>query len=150
MARALRSSRWLSCRLRSRRHAVSSLAFADRPREQQLTTADYPNGAEAPGEKPCAGGDGSACCPDKWACLDNGLCYYEPSNLYGRYSCTDKDWKAEGCPSNLCTNGKLRAGVRLKRKAIDTRQACKQQVPRAFRNVPTTTINGAAMAIERM
>lgn len=73
-------------------------------------TCYYPNGAEAKGEKPCASGDGSACCPDKWACLDNGLCYYEPDNLYGRYSCTDKDWKAEGCPSNLCTYGMQAAG----------------------------------------
>jgi hypothetical protein len=85
--------------------------------EQQLTTADYPNGAEAPGEKPCAG-DGSACCPDKWACLDNGLCYYEPSNLYGRYSCADKDWKSEGCPSNLCTYGELRMSCKTTRKHL--------------------------------
>lgn len=70
----------------------------------------YPNGNEAP-EKPCSSAQGSACCPDKWACLDNGLCYYEPDNLYGRYSCTDKSWKAEGCPSNLCTYGMQAAGA---------------------------------------
>ncbi|KAF2006601.1 hypothetical protein P154DRAFT_550835 [Amniculicola lignicola CBS 123094] len=65
-------------------------------------TCYYPNGKEAP-EKPCSSAEGSACCPDKWECLDNGLCHYEPDNLFGRYSCTDQSWEAPGCPSNLCT-----------------------------------------------
>ncbi|KAJ4292521.1 hypothetical protein N0V90_009184 [Kalmusia sp. IMI 367209] len=64
----------------------------------------YPNGVEADqAEKPCSSAEGSACCPDKWQCMENGLCYYEPDKLYGRYSCTDKDWNSPGCPSNLCT-----------------------------------------------
>lgn len=64
----------------------------------------YPNGKEAPPtEKPCSSAPGSACCPDKWQCLDNGLCHYPPDNLWGRYSCSDKDWNSPGCPSNLCT-----------------------------------------------
>lgn len=71
---------------------------------QQLTTSDYPNGNTAPGtEKPCSSEAGSACCPQDWQCLDNGLCYYPPTKLHGRYSCTDKDWNSPGCPSNLCT-----------------------------------------------
>ncbi|KAF2268308.1 hypothetical protein CC78DRAFT_530226 [Lojkania enalia] len=63
----------------------------------------YPNGEEAP-EKPCSTAEGSMCCPDKWECLDNGLCYYEPDDLHGRYSCTDQSWESLGCPSNLCTD----------------------------------------------
>ncbi|PSN71684.1 hypothetical protein BS50DRAFT_607327 [Corynespora cassiicola Philippines] len=69
----------------------------------------YPNGSEAP-EKPCSSADGSACCPDKWECLDNGLCHYPPDNLYGRYSCTDQNWEADGCPANLCTYNMSAAG----------------------------------------
>ncbi|KAF2785542.1 hypothetical protein K505DRAFT_369081 [Melanomma pulvis-pyrius CBS 109.77] len=69
----------------------------------------YPNGSEAP-EKPCSSAEGSACCPDKWECLDNGLCHYPPDKLFGRYSCTDKSWKAEGCPSNMCTYDMKAAG----------------------------------------
>ncbi|KAB2099441.1 hypothetical protein AG0111_0g12289 [Alternaria gaisen] len=66
----------------------------------------YPNGNKAPDtEKPCSTAEGSACCPDSWECLDNGLCHYPANNLYGRYSCTDKTWKSEGCASNMCTYG---------------------------------------------
>ena len=72
--------------------------------EQQLTASDYPNGNKAPSsEKACSSAAGSACCPENWQCLDNGLCYYPPSGLHGRYSCTDKDWNSPGCASNLCT-----------------------------------------------
>jgi hypothetical protein len=79
-------------------------------REDQSVThisADYPNGSAAPGtEKPCSNDKGgSSCCPDTWECLDNGLCHNPNGNLYGRYSCTDKDWKAPGCASNMCTYG---------------------------------------------
>lgn len=66
----------------------------------------YPNGVEAPDtEKPCSKEEGSACCPNDWQCLDNGLCYYPPTKLHGRYSCTDKDWKSPFCASNMCTYG---------------------------------------------
>ncbi|KAF9691984.1 hypothetical protein EKO04_009993 [Ascochyta lentis] len=67
-------------------------------------TCYYPNGNAAPStEKACSSAAGSACCPENWQCLDNGLCYYPPSGLHGRYSCTDKDWNSPGCASNLCT-----------------------------------------------
>ncbi|KAF2115101.1 hypothetical protein BDV96DRAFT_613052 [Lophiotrema nucula] len=70
----------------------------------------YPNGVEAP-EKPCSSDSGgSACCPDKWTCLDNGLCQYEVNNLWGAYSCTDQSWKSEKCPSNICTYNMQRPG----------------------------------------
>ncbi|KAL5408495.1 hypothetical protein PMIN06_011436 [Paraphaeosphaeria minitans] len=65
----------------------------------------YPNGSTAPdSEKPCSSVDGTACCPDTWQCMDNGLCYNPNVKIYGRYSCTDKDWKSPGCPSSLCTD----------------------------------------------
>ncbi|KAF1914223.1 hypothetical protein BDU57DRAFT_540189 [Ampelomyces quisqualis] len=74
-------------------------------------TCYYPNGSAAPGtEKPCSSAQGSACCPDTWECLDNGLCHNPNGNLYGRYSCTDKDWNAPGCASNMCTYGGAAAG----------------------------------------
>ncbi|KAG9205423.1 hypothetical protein G6514_008065 [Epicoccum nigrum] len=86
--------------------AVATLA-------QQVTaqTCYYPNGNIAPStEKPCSSASGSACCPDNWQCLDNGLCYYPPDNLHGRYSCTDKNWNSPGCASNLCTYGMSASG----------------------------------------
>ncbi|KAF2629170.1 hypothetical protein BU25DRAFT_309024, partial [Macroventuria anomochaeta] len=64
-----------------------------------------------PTEKPCSTAEGSACCPDNWICLDNGLCHYPVHNLYERYSCTDKTWNSPGCPSNLCTYGGQASGV---------------------------------------
>ncbi|KAF1943578.1 hypothetical protein EJ02DRAFT_131165 [Clathrospora elynae] len=71
----------------------------------------YRNGDKAPDtEKACSSAKGSACCPDKWECLDNGLCYYPSNNLYGRYSCTDKDWNSPGCASNMCTYGGTAGG----------------------------------------
>ncbi|KAL6708798.1 hypothetical protein ACN47E_002205 [Coniothyrium glycines] len=79
--------------------AVAALAA-----QSAAQTCYYPNGSAAPDtEKPCSSAEGSACCPDNWQCLDNGLCHYPPNNLYGRYSCTDKDWNSPGCPRNLCT-----------------------------------------------
>jgi hypothetical protein len=82
----------------------SAVSPSCRAGRHQLTCTDYPNGKEAPkSEKPCSSGPGSACCPDKWQCLDNGLCYYPGEDLHGRYSCSDKSWKSPGCPSNLCT-----------------------------------------------
>ncbi|PVH97653.1 hypothetical protein DM02DRAFT_482166, partial [Periconia macrospinosa] len=72
---------------------------------------DYPNGQKAPDtEKPCSSAQGSACCPDKWECLDNGLCYYPADKLWGRYSCTDKSWNSPGCASNMCTYNKQAGG----------------------------------------
>ncbi|KAH3907303.1 hypothetical protein HBI56_184540 [Parastagonospora nodorum] len=72
----------------------------------------YPNGSEAPNtEKPCSNAKGgSSCCPDTWECLDNGLCHNPNDDIYGRYSCTDKDWKAPGCASNMCTYGGTAGG----------------------------------------
>ncbi|KAF2735718.1 hypothetical protein EJ04DRAFT_542841 [Polyplosphaeria fusca] len=69
----------------------------------------YPNGEEAQ-EKPCSNADGAACCPDKWECLDNGLCYYDANKIWGTYSCTDQSWNSTGCPSNLCTYDMQRVG----------------------------------------
>ncbi|CBX97828.1 predicted protein [Plenodomus lingam JN3] len=77
-----------------------------------LTVADYPNRSRAPDtEKPCSTAEGSACCPDNWECLDNGLCHYPPTKLYGRYSCTDQDWESPGCASNMCTYSGLAGGA---------------------------------------
>ncbi|KAF2853413.1 hypothetical protein T440DRAFT_465812 [Plenodomus tracheiphilus IPT5] len=71
----------------------------------------YRNGKEAPStEKACSSAEGSACCPDKWECLDNGLCHYPADNLYGRYSCTDQSWNSPGCASNMCTYGGTAGG----------------------------------------
>ncbi|KAH7086057.1 hypothetical protein BKA63DRAFT_32016 [Paraphoma chrysanthemicola] len=71
-------------------------------------TCYYANGKEADqAEKPCSTAEGSACCPDTWECLDNGLCYNPAAKLYGRYSCTDKTWGSAGCPSNMCIYGAL-------------------------------------------
>jgi len=81
--------------------AAAVVALATQATAQQCY---YPNGEKAAdSEKPCSSVKGSACCPDTWECLDNGLCHLPADNLYGRYSCTDKDWKAEGCASNMCT-----------------------------------------------
>ncbi|KAF2714035.1 hypothetical protein K504DRAFT_498820 [Pleomassaria siparia CBS 279.74] len=90
---------------------VRSLAFALALQTAVAQQCYYPNGSKAPdSEKACSSAEGSACCPDKWQCLDNGLCYYPPSNIYGRYSCTDQSWEAEGCASNMCTYGMKAVG----------------------------------------
>ncbi|KAF2206084.1 hypothetical protein GQ43DRAFT_360937 [Delitschia confertaspora ATCC 74209] len=81
-------------------------------RDRGLTVTDYPNGNLSPShnDMPCSTQEGAACCPDKWQCLDNGLCYYPPDNLYGRYGCTDQSWKSPYCASNLCTYNMTAAG----------------------------------------
>ncbi|KAF2493921.1 hypothetical protein BU16DRAFT_562876 [Lophium mytilinum] len=72
----------------------------------QATDCYYPNGKLSPNanDQPCSTAEGSACCPENWQCLDNGLCYYPPDDYYGRYGCTDKTWGSPLCPSNLCTD----------------------------------------------
>lgn len=83
---------------------VRTAAVAVLAQQVVSQTCYYPNGNTAPDtEKPCSSASGSACCPEDWQCLDNGLCYYPPTKLHGRYSCTDKDWNSSGCASNLCT-----------------------------------------------
>ncbi|KAF2471071.1 uncharacterized protein BDR25DRAFT_199940, partial [Lindgomyces ingoldianus] len=77
-----------------------------------LTRTDYPSGNTADtSERPCSTKEGAACCPDKWECQDNGLCYNPAAKIYGRYSCTDKSWKSPFCPSNLCTYSMLATGA---------------------------------------
>lgn len=69
----------------------------------------YPNGdlsKSDPPDIPCNDDDGAPCCPDKWECQSNGLCYYQPDDYYGRYTCTDQSWESDGCP-RICTYGTL-------------------------------------------
>ncbi|KAL6721382.1 hypothetical protein ACLMJK_000485 [Lecanora helva] len=70
----------------------------------------YPNGDESTGDIPCGDGDGVACCPKGWTCVANGLCHLADPFYYGRYTCTDKSWKAKGCP-DICTHGNTAAGA---------------------------------------
>ncbi|KAF2812948.1 uncharacterized protein BDZ99DRAFT_411296 [Mytilinidion resinicola] len=72
----------------------------------RATDCYYPNGKVSPNanDQPCSTAEGSACCPENWQCLDNGLCYYPPEDYYGRYGCTDKTWGSPLCPSNVCTH----------------------------------------------
>ena len=64
----------------------------------------YPDGSPSLEQDiPCGDGDAVACCPDKWSCQPNGLCYYDQENYYGRYTCTDNSWGL-GCPE-ICTYG---------------------------------------------
>ncbi|KIW07266.1 uncharacterized protein PV09_02121 [Verruconis gallopava] len=61
-------------------------------------TCYYPNGTPSADGVPCSNNDTVMCCPDKWQCLSNGICHYQPDNTWGRYSCTDKTWGGS-CPS---------------------------------------------------
>jgi hypothetical protein len=54
----------------------------------------YPNGDLEPKDMPCSS-QGGACCPGRWQCLSNGLCYNE--FRYERRTCTDQTWGAS-CP----------------------------------------------------
>ena len=66
-------------------------------------TCYYPNGVPSQGgDIPCSSGDGGQCCPQGWTCQDNGLCYLENQQYYGRYTCTDQSWKSDQCPK-ICT-----------------------------------------------
>ncbi|KAH7394501.1 hypothetical protein BKA66DRAFT_438842 [Pyrenochaeta sp. MPI-SDFR-AT-0127] len=120
--------------------AAAVVAFAAQVASQNAQCY-YPNGNRAPStEKPCSSAEGSACCPDNWQCLDNGLCYYPTNNLYGRYSCTDQSWNSPGCPANMCTyGGQAGGGESIKQcsnhnndwccNADDTNVKCCQESP---------------------
>ena len=54
----------------------------------------YPNGDIEPKDMPCSS-QGGACCPGRWQCLSNGLCYNE--FRYERHTCTDHAW-GPSCP----------------------------------------------------
>ena len=54
----------------------------------------YPNGDIEPNDMPCSS-QGGACCPGRWACLSNGLCYN--AGRYERHTCTDQSW-GSSCP----------------------------------------------------
>lgn len=70
----------------------------------------YPNGdLSTAGDIPCSSGNGVQCCPQGWTCQDNGLCYLQNEQYYGRYTCTDKSWQSSGCP-HICTHGNTAAG----------------------------------------
>ena len=66
----------------------------------------YPNGDLSTTDAPCSSADGAACCPLDWQCLDNGLCYLEAEQYFGRYTCTDKSWESDLCPG-MCTNSMI-------------------------------------------
>ncbi|KAH8723266.1 hypothetical protein GQ44DRAFT_657194 [Phaeosphaeriaceae sp. PMI808] len=104
-------------------HVAAVLTLATHTVAQQCY---YPNGSPAPDtEKPCSSAQGSACCPDTWQCLDNGLCYLPTGKLYGRYSCTDKNWKSPGCASNMCTyNGQAGGGEAITQCANHNNDWC--------------------------
>lgn len=73
---------------------------------QNQASCYYPNGdLSKENDIPCSSAPGSACCPMNWQCLDNGLCYLDNAQYYGRYTCTDKSWKSSGCPQ-ICTHSK--------------------------------------------
>ena len=68
----------------------------------------YPNGNPSLEEDiPCGTGSAVACCPLNWVCQENGLCYLQNEDYYGRYTCTDKSW-GPGCPE-ICTYSKYHA-----------------------------------------
>jgi hypothetical protein len=54
----------------------------------------YPNGDIEPKDMPCSS-EGGACCPGRWQCLSNGLCYNDYK--YERHTCTDQAW-GPSCP----------------------------------------------------
>ncbi|KAF2662506.1 hypothetical protein K491DRAFT_673027 [Lophiostoma macrostomum CBS 122681] len=88
-------------------HTCLRVAIATRLVLAATTGCYWPDGNDTgDDQKPCSSSGDSACCPDKWTCLDNGLCHYNPddnTNLFGRYGCTDSKWEADECPSNMCT-----------------------------------------------
>lgn len=54
----------------------------------------YPSGDLEPKDMPCSS-QGGACCPGRWECLSNGLCYNDYH--YERHTCTDQAW-GPSCP----------------------------------------------------
>jgi hypothetical protein len=87
----------------------------------------YPNGKSSADGVPCGEGDAMMCCPDKWQCLDNGLCHYEPDNTWGRYSCTDKSW-GDSCPQ-ICNREESEIGNEAVLQCSDGTWCCDENHP---------------------
>lgn len=65
----------------------------------------YPDGSVSEKDAPCGNAaDGVACCPLGWSCVSNGLCWLDAESYYGRYTCSDRTWASDGCPS-FCLGG---------------------------------------------
>lgn len=62
----------------------------------------YPNGAFEPNDMPCSDA-GGGCCPPRWICLRNGVCYLPTDGSFERHTCTDNAWGSE-CPSWCITS----------------------------------------------
>ena len=89
--------------LRMRHAAYVGLAVGWGVATAEAQSCYYPNGDLSTSDGPCSSEPGAACCPLNWQCLSNGLCYLEAQQYYGRYTCTDKSWSSEQCPS-FCTD----------------------------------------------
>lgn len=77
----------------------------------------YPSGDQTPGDIACqddsADSADSACCPQGYACINNGICMQTsvtpiaPDSTvfeWMRSSCTDSTWRSSQCP-NFCQRG---------------------------------------------
>lgn len=89
------------------------------------TNCYFPNGNVAPDSVPCRPvnkANFEVCCPTNWECYDNGLCYLEAENFYGRYSCTSRDWSDNGCP-DYCTQSEISPSSILATRGKDMQEA---------------------------
>ncbi|EEP79395.1 predicted protein [Uncinocarpus reesii 1704] len=64
-------------------------------------TCYFPDGSEAKRDVPCKSNGATFCCRYNDICMSNGICMGVGDQPYvmSRGTCTDREWKAEGCPS---------------------------------------------------
>ncbi|KXS98573.1 hypothetical protein AC578_4285 [Pseudocercospora eumusae] len=82
----------------------------------------YPNGDVSTTDAACSSGD-SACCPNNWECLSNGLCYDPTNKYFNRNTCTDQTWESSDCPQ-YCTANNTAAGNEALKQCDDGSWCC--------------------------
>lgn len=91
------------------KHIVVSFLYSGQAVANNLfAPCFYPNGDLEPNDMPCSD-EGGACCPPRWVCQKNGLCYLpnegnSPNNTIERHTCTDESW-GDLCPIWCRTGG---------------------------------------------
>ncbi|KAF7195152.1 hypothetical protein HII31_03358 [Pseudocercospora fuligena] len=83
----------------------------------------YPNGDVSTTDAACSSSGDSACCPNNWECLSNGICYDPTNEYFNRNTCTDQSWESSDCPQ-YCTANNTAAGNEALKQCDDGSWCC--------------------------